>query len=167
MGRAESRQGDDFLFLATGKLTKVGHMVKESISDRAGAETWRLEPPKVLRRVTVIDDDESVCVALCSLLRSAGYACAVFPSAESFLSSGGLNRSDCLVLDMRMPGMNGLELHGRVRELNPKMPVIYMTACSDEISDQAIRCGAAAIFEKPFNDEKLLHAIGDAVKSLE
>src|ERR1700733_16034967 len=77
--------------------------------------------------IGVIDDDESVRDALGSLLRSAGYKCEVFPSAEAFLESGRLTATDCVVLDVQMPGLSGLELHLRLREMRCSVPVIFVT----------------------------------------
>src|SRR5882762_5301434 len=77
--------------------------------------------------IGVVDDDESVRDALSSLLRSAGYRCAVFPSAEVFLESGCLRETDCIVLDVRMPGMSGPDLQHKLREVDGSHPIIFIT----------------------------------------
>jgi FixJ family two-component response regulator len=110
--------------------------------------------------VGVVDDDESVRDALSSLLRSAGYKCAVFSSAEAFLASGSLDQTDCMVLDVRMPGMSGPELQCRIREIKGAVPIIFVTGHADEeLRARAIQDGAIAFLDKPFNDEALLGAI--------
>jgi FixJ family two-component response regulator len=118
---------------------------------------------RVCRRVAVVDDDESICEALSSLLRSAGYQCSMFTSAETFLASGGLSGADCLVLDVQMKGMSGLDLQAKVRESNMKIPIIYLTAnCNEHVRNHAFRHGAIAVLGKPVTYELLLRAIGDA-----
>ena len=110
--------------------------------------------------VGVVDDDESVRDALSSLLRSAGYKCAVFSSAEAFLASGSLDQTDCMVLDVRMPGLSGPELQARIRESSKAVPVIFVTGNADEeLRTKAMRDGAIAFLNKPFSDEDLLDAI--------
>jgi FixJ family two-component response regulator len=114
--------------------------------------------------IGVVDDDESVRDALSSLIRSAGYRCAVFPSAEAFLDSGQLGETDCALLDVRMPGLSGLQLQARLREIRSSLPVIFVTAQADEeLRKRALRDGAAAFLGKPFNDEALLAAIRAAL----
>ena len=114
--------------------------------------------------IGVVDDDESVRDALSSLIRSAGYRCAVFPSAEAFLDSGQLGETDCALLDVRMPGLSGLQLQARLREIRSSLPVIFVTAQADEeLRKRALRNGAAAFLGKPFNDEALLAAIRAAL----
>jgi FixJ family two-component response regulator len=114
--------------------------------------------------IGVVDDDESVRDALSSLIRSAGYRCAVFPSAEAFLDSGKLGETDCALLDVRMPGLSGLQLQARLREIRSSLPVIFVTAQADEeLRKRALRDGAAAFLGKPFNDEALLAAIRAAL----
>ena len=110
--------------------------------------------------VGVIDDDAAVCEAISSLLRSAGYRCATFDSAEVFLASGRVSEIDCILLDISMPGMSGLDLHlGLTRMLHPP-PVIYVTATQDSgLRERALSQGAAAFLAKTFEDEQLLDAI--------
>jgi FixJ family two-component response regulator len=110
--------------------------------------------------IGIVDDDEAVRDSLGMLLESAGYKCAVFPSAEAFLASGTLDQTDCMVLDVRMPGMSGPELQCKIRESNSAVPVIFVTAQADEeLRTRAMRDGAIAFLKKPFSDEDLLDAI--------
>src|SRR4029434_8938910 len=82
--------------------------------------------------ISVVDDDDSVRESLRGLIRSVGFAAAVFASAEEFLNSDHLRNTDCLILDVRMPGMNGLELQRRLAASHMSIPVIFITAHGDE-----------------------------------
>ena len=114
--------------------------------------------------IGVVDDDESVRDALSSLIRSAGYRCELFPSAEAFLESDRMGQTDCMLLDVQMPGLSGIELQARLRKMNCPVPVIFVTAHADEsLRARALRAGATAFLEKPFNDDVLLGAIGSAL----
>jgi FixJ family two-component response regulator len=114
--------------------------------------------------IGVIDDDESVRDALGSLLRSAGYKCEVFPSAEAFLESGRIAVTECVVLDIQMPGLNGFELHLKLRQMRCSLPVIFVTGQGDEeLRARALKNGAIALLRKPFSDEALLGAIQSAI----
>jgi FixJ family two-component response regulator len=116
--------------------------------------------------VGVVDDDESGRAALSSLIRSAGYMCAVFPSAEAFLAAGGFAGPHCMILDVHMPGLSGLELQARLRQMKSPIPVIFITAhWNDETRQTALRGGAVAFFHKPFQGEALLDAIRSALDS--
>ena len=114
--------------------------------------------------ICVVDDDESVREALGSLIRSVGYKCAVFPSAEAFLGSDCLVETDCMVLDVQLPGLSGLERQLRLRELNCPVPTIFVTGeADDELRRKALKEGAVALFGKPFTGEALLGAIRSAL----
>ncbi len=111
-------------------------------------------------RIGIVDDDESVRDALSSLLRSAGYKCAVFPSAEVLLDSGRVDDTDCIVLDVRMPGMSGPDLQRKLRETNGSRPIIFITGQADDlVRERVLKEGAVACLNKPFSDEALLGAI--------
>jgi FixJ family two-component response regulator len=113
-----------------------------------------------------VDDDEAVRDALSSLLRSAGYRCAAFESGETFLQSAAVRNADCTVLDVRMPGLSGLDVHVRMREMNCWVPVIFVTGHADEsVRARAVREGAVAFLDKPFGDDVLLGAIQVALNS--
>lgn len=110
--------------------------------------------------VAVIDDDAAVCEAISSLLRSAGYRCATFDSAAVFLASGRLSEIDCILLDISMPGMSGLDLHLALTRMMHPAPVIYVTATHDRgLRERALSQGAAAFLAKTFEAEQLLDAI--------
>jgi FixJ family two-component response regulator len=117
------------------------------------------------RHVVVgVDDDFRVRESIESLVESAGYAPRLFASAEEFLHSGTLAGATCLITDIRMPGMDGIELQRRVRLERPKLPVIFITAHYDEeIRKRALNGGAVDFLCKPFDAMELLEAIEAAL----
>jgi FixJ family two-component response regulator len=116
--------------------------------------------------ISVVDDDDSVRESLGGLIRSVGFAVKVFASAEEFLNSDHLRNTDCLILDVRMPGMNGLELQRQLAASYSKIPVIFITAHGDEeVRARALNGGAVDYLLKPFSEEALLNAIDAALKS--
>jgi FixJ family two-component response regulator len=116
--------------------------------------------------ISVVDDDDSVRESLSGLIRSVGYRVVVFASAEEFLTSHHIPDTDCLILDVRMPGMNGLELHRRLIATNQPVPVVFITAHGDEEARRrALSGGAVDYLPKPFSEEALLHAIETALQS--
>ena len=118
-----------------------------------------------LSLISVVDDDTSVRESLQGLIRSVGLAVEVFASAEEFLKSDHLRNTRCLILDVRMPGMNGLELQRRLAVSHCEIPVIFITAHGDETArSQALKDGAVDYLIKPFTAEALLNAIHAALK---
>lgn len=116
--------------------------------------------------ISVVDDDDSVRESLRGLIRSVGFAVEVFPSAEEFLKSDCLDNTDCLILDVRMPAMNGLELQRELVECGREIPVVFITAHGDgNARVQALKDGAVDFLLKPFREEALLGAINAALKS--
>jgi FixJ family two-component response regulator len=116
--------------------------------------------------ISIIDDDDSVRESLKRLMRSVGFAVNVFASAEEFLDSGRLRNTSCLILDVRLPGMNGLELQRHLATSHSEIPIIFITSYEDdEVRARALNAGALDYFLKPFNDEDLLDAIDAALKS--
>ena len=114
--------------------------------------------------ISIVDDDESVRDALWGFLRSVGFAANVFASAEEFLNSDQLGKADCVILDVRMPGMSGIELQRQLVSSYCKIPVIFITAYEDEgMRTQALFGGAGAFLIKPFSEEALLNAIHAAL----
>jgi FixJ family two-component response regulator len=110
--------------------------------------------------ISVIDDDESVRRTTTRLIESFGFRAAAFESAESFLSSGHLNDTSCLIVDVQMPGMNGLQLQSQLAAAGRNIPIIFITAFDDKESRRrAMQAGAVAFLGKPFNDEQLLESI--------
>lgn len=128
----------------------------------AGYVSCVAEPPLI----SIIDDDESVREALWGLVRSVGFAVSTFASAEEFVSSDQLGNADCLILDVCMPGMSGIELQRQLVAGHSAVPVIFITAHEDEgLRAQALRGGAEAFLIKPFSEEALLNAIHAALNS--
>lgn len=116
------------------------------------------------RVVAVIDDDESIRTALKELLRSVGLPAQAFASAEEFLKSGLQQRAGCLIVDIHMPGMSGLELQAKLNVDRCRIPTIFITAHGDEkMRMQALRGGAVEFVTKPFDDEALLETVRAAL----
>jgi FixJ family two-component response regulator len=114
--------------------------------------------------VAIVDDDDSVRGTLQELLRSAGFPSRAFESAEAFLGSGHQQEAACLITDIRMPGMSGLELQARLNAQRCKIPTIFITAHGDEeMRFQALRAGAVEFLSKPFDDEVLIESIRAAL----
>jgi FixJ family two-component response regulator len=110
--------------------------------------------------VAIVDDDASVRVSTRRLLRWSGLRAEAFGSAEEFLGSGFLRQTSCLLLDVRMPGMDGLELQRRLTEVGQRIPIVFLSArASEEEETRALRAGAAAFLRKPVSKEALLSAI--------
>ncbi len=115
--------------------------------------------------ISVVDDDDSVRESLRGLLRSVRFGVAVFASAEEFLNSDRARETDCLILDVRMPGMGGFELQRRLVSSNAGMPVIFITAHGgEELRAQALRDGAVEYLLKPFSEEAFLNAVEKALR---
>ena len=116
--------------------------------------------------ISIVDDDESVREAIKSLLRSVGLGAEVFGSAEEFLKSGRMKNTACLILDVRMPGMTGLELQELLVAANYEIPIIFITAhASDgEARNRALQAGAVDFLCKPFSEEILLKDVYTATE---
>lgn len=118
--------------------------------------------------ITVVDDDESVREALENLISSVGFEVKLFASAEDFLDSDTPLQTDCAVLDVRLPGITGLELQRRLAADGQRIPVIIITAQGDDKTrDEAVAGGAVAFLKKPFKEEVLLAALESALKRKE
>ena len=116
--------------------------------------------------IGVVDDDESMREALESLLKSVGFRTAVYASAKEFLNATGQIAPDCLILDVRMPGINGLELQQQLIQKNSRIPTIFISAHSEAGEKaQALAAGAVDFLDKPFSEDSLLGAVGAAIKS--
>jgi FixJ family two-component response regulator len=114
--------------------------------------------------VAVVDDDPSMLGAAENLLDANGYKAALFASAEEFLSSGLAAQIDCLLLDIRLGDVSGIELRRQLKASHPSLPVIFMTAVDDEDTRrQALETGCAAYLRKPFSTRQLIDAIERAV----
>jgi FixJ family two-component response regulator len=116
--------------------------------------------------ISIVDDDEAVRLALRSLVRSLGYISNVFASAEEFLESPHLSETSCLISDVQMPGMNGIELQCRLRTLDYGTPVIFVTAFPDERNRaRALEAGAIGFLEKPFEGRAIIKLIETALRT--
>lgn len=112
----------------------------------------------------VVDDDEMLRESLPELLREFGFAARAFSSGQEFLSSGYVNETKCLILDVAMPGMSGLDLQKELKRREQAIPIIFITAQRDEdIRKQAFRQGAVKFLYKPFSDGALLDAVNEAL----
>jgi FixJ family two-component response regulator len=116
------------------------------------------------RLVAIVDDDESVQSALQDLIESDGLSSLCFGSAEQFLDSEARHKATCLIADIRMPGMSGLEMQAKLNAEGCRIPTIFITAHGDsEMRALAMDDGAAEFFTKPFNDDVLLRAVHAAL----
>ena len=114
--------------------------------------------------LSVVDDDESVRESLPDLLREFGFAARAFSSAQEFLSSDYVDETRCLILDVAMPGMSGLDLQQELKRRGKEIPIIFITGQKDEdIRKQAFRQGAMKFLYKPFSDNALLDAVNAAL----
>jgi FixJ family two-component response regulator len=117
-------------------------------------------------RVSIVDDDASIREALKSLMRSVQVDADAFASAEEFLASERLNDSDCLILDVNLPGMSGFELQNHLNTERRGIPIIFITAHADEASrERALKGGAIDFLSKPVRREPLFKAIRSAIES--
>lgn len=115
--------------------------------------------------ISIVDDDDSLRNSLDNLIRSVGFRAQGFPSAEALLSSNQLHDTACLILDVRLPGMNGLELQRRIAAANWRIPIIFITSHADgDARARALEAGAVDYLYKPFREEELLNAIDAALK---
>src|ERR1700681_3818090 len=116
--------------------------------------------------VAIVDDDDSMRSALQGLLQSAEFPAQSFASAEEFLKSGQQHQIACLIADIRMPGISGLELQTRLNAEHCRIPTIFITAHGDtQMRMQALRAGAVEFLAKPFDDEALLDSVRGALES--
>lgn len=119
----------------------------------------QLKPVKVF----IVDDDTSICEGLCNLLESVGIAAEHFPSAEDFLQQWSEEMAGCLILDVRLPGMTGVEFQEKMRQSGIPIPIIFMTAHGDiPMVRKVMKAGALEFLTKPFDTQELLNAIEQA-----
>jgi FixJ family two-component response regulator len=118
------------------------------------------------KMVAIVDDDELMRSALQGMLKSVGLPSKAFASAEDFLKSGQQYETACLIADIRMPGMSGLELQAQLNAEHCRIPTIFITAHGDtKMRMQALRAGAVEFLAKPFDDEVLLESVRAALES--
>ena len=115
--------------------------------------------------IAIVDDDESVRIALEDLMQAVGLPAKTFASAEEFLNSGQQHQTACLIADVRMPGLSGLELQAKLEAERCQIPTIFITAHGDaKMRLQALRLGAVEFLSKPFSDEALLENVRAALE---
>jgi two-component system response regulator FixJ len=111
-------------------------------------------------RIYVVDDDESARMGLRRLLRSSGFQVDIFGSAQEFLDHGPVEEGGLIILDVRMPGVNGLELQKRLATKGSKLPIIFITGFEDPLArSEALKSGAISFLQKPVDEQTLLGAI--------
>jgi len=114
--------------------------------------------------VFIVDDDRSMCEALERLLGTVGLKAHIFGSAREFMSTKRPDVPSCLVLDVRLPGLSGLDLQRRLVDMDPPMPIVIITAYADiPMTVQAVKAGAVEFLTKPFRDQELLDAVQEAI----
>ena len=115
--------------------------------------------------ISIVDDDEPVRRTTTLLVESFGFRAATFDSAETFLRSGDLHDTSCLIVDVQMPGMDGLQLQSHLAAAGCGIPIIFITAYeSSDARRRAMQAGASAFLSKPFSDEQLLQTIRSALQ---
>jgi FixJ family two-component response regulator len=135
------------------------------MSDRLFAESCfrhdrAAQVPNTGRLIAIVDDDEAVRNAIKGLMRSVGFTAEVFPSAEDFLSGADVSSVGCLIADVNMPAMSGLDLHQRLSLSGKAFPTVLITAYpSDNIRDRAAQSGVLCYLIKPFDEQDLLNCI--------
>jgi FixJ family two-component response regulator len=114
--------------------------------------------------ISIVDDDDSVREAIKGLIRSVGFAATTYQSAKDFLTSGAIGRTDCLIADVTMADMTGLELHAQIKAMGKDIPTVLITAYpSDQGREQALNAGVLGYLTKPFSDCDLLDCIRSAL----
>jgi len=121
--------------------------------------------PKKQPVIAIVDDDDSIREATMSLMRALGFSAEAYPCAEDFLKSGRLQRTSCLIADVRMPGMSGLELHRRLVALGKPIPTVLITAHPDDrVRARALKAGVICYLTKPFDEDDLIGCIDSALE---
>jgi FixJ family two-component response regulator len=148
--------------MASGPITAY-HVTEMKIVEQSVA--GKLTQNGLPHRISIVDDDASIRGALKSLMRSIRFDVDAFASAEEFLDSARLNETACLILDVSLPGMSGLDLQSHLNRMRPGIPIVFITAHSDETSRQrALKNGAVDFLSKPVRREALFKAIQSALE---
>ena len=115
--------------------------------------------------VSIVDDDDEMCSAMCSFVRSRGFTVYSFASADEFLQSPCLSETSCLISDVQMPNMSGVELQNALIAQGRRIPIIFVTAFPDKTLEvRAMNAGAIAYLSKPFDEHEMITCIGKAIK---
>lgn len=130
-----------------------------------GLEGYKLNRPlPKISIVAIVEDDDPLRDAFESILRASGFSVDKFPSAEAFLESPDRHRTNCLILDVRLPGMSGIELQRRLQEMKIAVPIVFVTAHADaSVRELVLKAGAADFLTKPVRSETLLASIRAAI----
>jgi two-component system response regulator FixJ len=123
-----------------------------------------MRPKEDVATIAIVRDHEAVQRSVSRLLKSAGYQCAAYESAEAFLDACPSKRPDCAIVDFRLPGLNGLDLQCRLKEMGNSIPLIVVSAFGDGVGARALEPGAVAVPGKPFDGAVMLAAIRSALK---
>jgi FixJ family two-component response regulator len=116
--------------------------------------------------ISIVDDDKSFRESANSLIRSLGYATATFASGEAFLESGCLSDTECLITDVQMPGMSGVDLQSHLLAKGHRTPVIFVTALREgRLRERALAAGALGFLSKPFREENLIACLDRAART--
>jgi len=116
--------------------------------------------------VSIVDDDESIRDSVSALVRSLGYTPYAYPSAEDFLNSGAAESADCLVADIQMPGMTGIELQQALVTKGSRLPIIFITAVPDDhVTQKVLAAGAVCMLKKPCDGDVLVNCIESVLLS--
>jgi FixJ family two-component response regulator len=122
------------------------------------------DTPSTKDIISIVDDDEPLREALASLMKAAGFSTDTYASAEEFLESHSRRNATCLILDVRLPGMSGIELQRRLLDDSNPLPIVFVTAHGDSsLRDLAMKAGAAGFLNKPVRSETLLKEIHRAI----
>lgn len=125
----------------------------------------RLDGQELKSNIVIIDDDLLVRQALGDCVESAGYAVEGFGSAEEFLASGARQTAACLIVDIQLPGITGLELQGKLAGADSRLPIVFVSAQETNANrEKAMRQGASGFLSKPFRREDLLKILGEAIR---
>jgi two-component system, LuxR family, response regulator FixJ len=121
----------------------------------------------VSTEISIVDDDPSVCRAVARLIESFGFTAHTHSSAEAFLASSDAQHVRCLILDVQLPGIDGLELQRQLARVNPTVRVIFLTAHSARMRLRAMNAGAVDVLSKPFNEQALLRNVYTALEMMQ
>lgn len=114
--------------------------------------------------ISIVEDDESTRESVCALVRALGFSTRTFSSAENYLRSGFVDDTDCLIADIHMPGLSGIELHEQLVREGRRVPVIFITGYPDEKArTRVLNAGATGYLSKPFNDDDLVACLDAAL----
>lgn len=151
--------------LHVGGLRVTAHHLADAALWVASLPGWAVCAGPGTGPIAIVDDDEWVLKSLARLVRSAGFQVETFVSAEKFLEVGRYSRTECVILDIGLPGMSGLDLQGHLAAKSSQVPIIFVSAHDEtENRSQALAGGAIAFFSKPVDDKELLAALDAAVK---